>query len=397
MSRTLLDIINKKMKGLNESENVRLAIKAESEDDKEKIVAALKKEGLKCKCEGDDIVVDVPEDDKEKISETINKICPDAKCNEAEDDEEKNEAEDDEVDEEEDEDEKKVNEARRKKNEEDDEVDEEDDEVDEEDDEDEKNEAEDDEVDEEEDEEEVKKEMHEAIRRDIRSIAKTLSLDENALGQVETAFIAAVETRAKAFAHRIADRQLREDRRALRKDIALMNENVNKYLTYAAKKWVEKNKVAIDGKLKTRLAENILGNIKATLVENNINVPKSSTVLENASKKIERLTKELNEARKELIEAEGQISDIKSAIMIDTVAQKNSLTESQRDKLFEMTEESVDHRNMSKKSFYKRVEMLAEMLLNSEEPRVKKAKAPKTEVNDRKRAYLDYLGTTRFE
>ena len=44
MSKSLLDIINKKLQGLNESENVSLKIKAESEDDKEKIVAALKKE-----------------------------------------------------------------------------------------------------------------------------------------------------------------------------------------------------------------------------------------------------------------------------------------------------------------------------------------------------------------
>ena len=110
MSRTLLDIINKKMQQINESkENVSLKIKAESDDDKEKILAALKKEGCKFKEDADgNIVVDVPADQKEKISEIVSEACPDSdcKCDEEEEDKVEEEGDEDEVKEEEDDDDK---------------------------------------------------------------------------------------------------------------------------------------------------------------------------------------------------------------------------------------------------------------------------------------------------
>ena len=363
MSKTLLDIINKRMKSLAESENTRLNITAESEDEKKKIVAALKKEGIKCKCEGDDIIVDVPKDQAKDIAETIDKVCPDAKCEEI--DPEKVEEEDDE---------KEVNEARRKKNETDDEIEEEDD-------------------------EEVKKDVHEAIRRDIRAIAKTLKLDENALGQVETAFIAAVETRAKGFAKRIAEHQMRKDRKALRKDINKMNENVNKYLTYVAKEWVNKNKVAINDKLKVRLAENIINNIKSTLLENNIAVPESKNVIRKYANKIERLERDLNEARRAVIDKTEALNHIQAAVIISHVADENGLTDSQRSKLFKMSESSIDFSYDTRSEYKEHVEMLAEMLQNDNNISTKKAKVLKEDnsaSNNRMSKYVQFLGQTRF-
>ena len=425
MSKSLLDIINKKLQGLNESENVSLKIKAESEDDKEKIVAALKKEGCKCK-ENDDgsIVVDVPADQKEKISEIVSEACPDADCNESDDEEDK-------VDEQDDEDE--VNEEKDEEDDEDDKVDEEDDDVDvseEDDDEDTKNESEeddevdeeeddeeekkdedcdgdgkcdeeeDDEVDEEEDDDEVKNEVHEAIRRDIRTIAKTLKLDENALGQVETAFIAAVETRAKRFAKRLAEHEIRKDRRALRKDIRAMNENVNKYLTYVAKEWVKKNEIAIQDKLKVRLAENIIKNIKSTLVENNITVPESNKIVEKYARKIERLEAELNEANKSLVEKSEMLEAVQSAVIVDHVARKKDLTDTQKSKLFKMVEDSLNFDYNTRTSYKERVEMLAEMITNSDaSPKKTKKTAKLTEDVEETRMgrYMQYLGQNRFE
>ena len=456
MSKALLDIINKKLQGLNESENVRLNIKAESEEDKEKIVAALKKEGCKCKEDDDgNIVVDVPADQKEKISETVAKACPDADCNEAEDEEDKVEEEDgeeDKVEEEDCEDDKKDEEEDDEKKDESEEDGGEEDKVDEaEDDEDvevseedgeedeKKNEAEDEEdkkaeeegeedkkdeeeddekkdedcdgdgkCDEEEedeipeeDDEEVKNEVHEAIRKDIRNIAKTLKLDENALGQVETAFIAAVETRAKHFAHRLAEHEIRKDRRALKKDIRKMNENVNRYLTYVAKEWVKKNEVAIQDKLKVRLAENIINNIKNTLVENNITAPESNKIVEQYSKKIAKLEKELNEANKKVIEKSEALDMVQSAVIVDHVASAKDLTESQKSKLFKMVEDSMTFDYATRKEYKERVEMLAEMVINSDaSPKTPKKTAKKlTEAEDDTRMgkYMQYLGQNRFE
>ena len=444
MSRSLLDIINKKMQGLNESENVKLKIKAESEEDKEKIIAALKKEGCKCKCEGDDIIVDVPADQKEKIAETVKAACPDSDCNEEEDDEKKDEEDcdgDGKCDEEEEDGEKKDEEddEEEKKDESEDEdgdkvEEEEDDDVDvseEDDDEETKNEEEDDEkkdeseedgekkdeendeeekkdesedgeddIDEEDD-EEVKNEVHEAIRNDIRAIAKTLKLDENALGQVETAFIAAVETRAKGFARRLAEHEIRKDRAALRKDIRTMNENVNKYLTYVAKEWIAKNEVAIQDKLKVRLAENIINNIKTTLVENNITAPESKSVLDKYSKKIARLEKDLNEANKKLVDKSQALDDIQAAVIVDHVATAKDLTESQRTKLFKMVEDSVTFNYDSRKDYKERVEMLAEMITTGDaSPKTTKKTAKKiieSEEDTRMGKYMQYLGQNRFE
>jgi hypothetical protein len=74
-----------------------------------------------------------------------------------------------------------------------------------------------------------------------------------------------------------------------------MVEKLDKFLDYVVENWMEENKLAVEGGLRTEIAEGFMTDLKALFVENYIEVPESKVdVVEELEEQVGELTEKLN-------------------------------------------------------------------------------------------------------
>lgn len=124
-------------------------------------------------------------------------------------------------------------------------------------------------------------------------------------------------------------------------------ESVDKYLTYVAESWVEKNKLAIEQGLKFEILESFFNGAKNLLTEHNIEVPEGKNPTEELNVKIQDLEAQISE-QKETYEA--QLNEEISK----TIAYKNRVEKEVKNNIFESV--SKDLTVVQKERFKKLVE-----------------------------------------
>jgi len=114
-------------------------------------------------------------------------------------------------------------------------------------------------------------------------------------------------------------------------------EQVDKYVSYVAKMWLDANKIAVDQGIKSQMAENIIQTLKDVFEENYINVAEEKLdVLESVNTENETLKARLNESLKQNIELTNMIeqSTVKDLVAESAVG----LTVSQKEKFLSLVE-----------------------------------------------------------
>jgi hypothetical protein len=137
-------------------------------------------------------------------------------------------------------------------------------------------------------------------------------------------------------------------------------EKIDNYLTYAVESWVEDNKVAIEGGLRTQIAENFIQSLKTVFVENYIEVPESKQdLVAEMETSIAQLQTESAELENTVLALNEKVNSLTREKVISEST--TDLADTQVEKLKSLLE---DIECTSETSFRKKVATIKEFYLN---------------------------------
>jgi len=240
-------------------------------------------------------------------------------------------AKDDDDDEEEEEEEVKK-EAKKVKKEEDDEDDEE--EVEEENDE-----------DEDEDEVEEKKSKKEDIEVDVSTDVAALvegeELSEEFKTKAATIFEAAVKSKIASIRKQIREETKKETDERIESMQSEMTENMDNYLNYTVKEWMEENKLAVETGVRNEVTESFISGLKKLFEEHYIDVPdEKEDVFENLVVEVAELEEKLDEQTEKHMETVKELNTYKASHIFKTISE--GMVDTDIEKFVELVED-VDY------------------------------------------------------
>lgn len=135
-----------------------------------------------------------------------------------------------------------------------------------------------------------------------------------------------------------------------------MSEQIDSYLTFAAEKWLEENKLAIDNGIKVEIAENLMHGLKNLFTENHLDVPEEQfDVVAEMTEQLDVMESKLNEQIDINVEMHKKLGGyIKNGIVSEVSV---GLAETQKDKLSSLSE-GVEFVN--EEDFREKIETLKE-------------------------------------
>lgn len=134
------------------------------------------------------------------------------------------------------------------------------------------------------------------------------ALSEGFKDKAAVIFEAAVKSKMTAEVERLEENfeaQLAEQVQAVQSDLV---EKVDGYLNYVVENWLEQNEIAIEGGLRTEIAENFIQSLQSVFVENYIDVP------ENKIDLVDELTVNVEELEEQLSDSIGTTLDLQEQV-----------------------------------------------------------------------------------
>jgi len=185
--------------------------------------------------------------------------------------------------------------------------------------------------------EEVAEETEISISEDVAAMFEGEDLSEEFKKKAAMIFEAAVAVRVNAQIQTITEDVRKEFEVAAEQMRTELTEAVNSYTSYAATKWAEDNKIAVQSNLKTELVEDFLHGMKSLFAEHYIDLPDEAVdVVEEMSKKVESLELQLSEAVKTNVALTEEVNAKKKVVVLeDTITE---LSENQKEKIRSLAE-----------------------------------------------------------
>ena len=202
------------------------------------------------------------------------------------------------------------------------------------------------------------------------------ALEESFKEKSKALFEAHVEERVNAHIeafHQVAEarvaKKIEKAEKALEDEFAQketeMLEMVERYMNDLAEEWFKENKIAVENAHKVEIAENIVNSLRATLVENQIDVPEEQEPLvDNLAEEIETLNKKVDSMMSEKAKMQMQIDGFVALKLFEDVSE--GLSEAQKDR-FKAIVGTLDFEDA--KSFKTKLESLKESFVESRAPR----------------------------
>ena len=163
-----------------------------------------------------------------------------------------------------------------------------------------------------------------------------------------------------------------------------MSEQIDSYLTFAAEKWLDENRLAIDNGIKVEVAENLMHGLKNLFTENHLDVPEEQfDVVAEMTEQLDVMETKLNEQIDLNVEMHKKLGGfIKNGIVSEVSV---GLAETQKDKLSSLSE-GVEFVN--EEDFREKIETLKESYFSrTAAPVVEDAPVEQPVVGDAMSAY----------
>lgn len=187
----------------------------------------------------------------------------------------------------------------------------------------------------------------------------------------ETAIITTVNEVLESISETI-ETTLEEESVSLREG---MEEKLDNYLDYVVEEWMNENRVAIEGGLRTEIAEEFMGTIKNALEEHYIEVPENRVdVLEELSQKVESLEETVDKEIEKNIKLQEEIETYQKKFIFSEVSEDLSLTDTEKFRNlaanlnFINEEDYQDKLETLKESYFSEDEDDTESFIDDEEP-----------------------------
>lgn len=214
------------------------------------------------------------------------------------------------------------------------------------------------------------------IEDDIKALfSSDESLSEEFKKKAATIFEAAIITTVNEVLASISETvetTLEEESVSLREG---MEEKLDNYLDYVVEEWMNENRVAIEGGLRTEIAEEFMGTIKKALEEHYIEVPEDRVdVLEELSQKVETLEETVDKEIEKNIKLQEEIESYQKESVFIEVSEDLSLADKEKlrnlsTKLNFINEEDYQEKlETLKESYFSQDDDDLDSIIDEEEP-----------------------------
>ena len=180
-----------------------------------------------------------------------------------------------------------------------------------------------------------------SVEESIASMFEGVDLSEEFKSKVSLVFETAVREATKAKVEEATSALEEQFQTQLEESVSQaideIVENLDSYLDYVVKEWMEENEVAIESGVKVEMAESLMDGLRDLFSEHNINIDEETVdVVAGLEEQVSELTNQANEAINENIELTKQIASLKAEIVFEEVSE--GLTVSQKEKLKSLSE-----------------------------------------------------------
>jgi hypothetical protein len=180
-----------------------------------------------------------------------------------------------------------------------------------------------------------------SVEESIASMFEGVDLSEEFKSKVSLVFETAVREATKARVEEAVSTLEEEFQVKLEESVneamEEIVENLDSYLDYVVKEWLEENEVAIESGIKVEMAESLMDGLKNLFSEHNINIDEETVdVVAGLEEQVQELTDQANQAINENIELVKEIASLKAEMVFEEVSE--GLTVSQKERLKSLSE-----------------------------------------------------------
>ena len=218
----------------------------------------------------------------------------------------------------------------------------------------------DDDDEDEEDEKEKKEEIEVNVEEDVAALINGEELSEEFKTKAATIFEAAVKSKIAKIRKQIREESKKEQDERISSMQEEMTENMDKYLNYAAKEWMEENKLAVEHGVRNEVTESLIAGLKKLLEDHYIEVPEEKEdVFESLVVEVAELEEKLDTQTQKHMDTVKELNTYKAASIFQTVAEGMVDTDVEKfkelieDVDYDADEQYAEKLNTIKNSYFK--------------------------------------------
>ena len=219
---------------------------------------------------------------------------------------------------------------------------------------------EEDEDEEDEKEESKKEEIEINVDEDVAALVDGEELSEEFKTKAATIFEAAVKSKIAKVRKQIREESKKEQDERISSMQEEMTENMDKYLNYAAKEWMEENKLAVEHGVRNEVTESLIAGLKKLLEDHYIEVPEEKEdVFESLVVEVAELEEKLDTQTQKHMDTVKELNTYKAASIFQTVAEGMVDTDVEKfkelveDVDYDADEQYAEKLNTIKNSYFK--------------------------------------------
>jgi len=211
-----------------------------------------------------------------------------------------------------------------------------------------------------EEEESKKEEIEVNVEEDVAALINGEELSEEFKTKAATIFEAAVKSKIAKIRKQIREESKKEQDERVASMQTEMTENMDKYLNYATKEWMEENKLAVEAGVRTEVTESFITGLKKLFEEHYIDVPEEKEdVFESLVVENKELEEKLDAQTQKHMDTVKELNTYKAASIFQTVAEGMVDTDVEKfkelveDVDYDADEQYAEKLNTIKNSYFK--------------------------------------------
>ena len=211
-----------------------------------------------------------------------------------------------------------------------------------------------------EEEESKKEEIEVNVEEDVAALINGEELSEEFKTKAATIFEAAVKSKIAKIRKQIREESKKEQDERIESMQTEMTENMDKYLNYATKEWMEENKLSIETGVRNEVTESFITGLKKLFEEHYIDVPEEKEdVFESLVVEVAELEEKLDTQTQKHMDTVKELNTYKAASIFQTVAEGMVDTDVEKfkelieDVDYDADEQYAEKLNTIKNSYFK--------------------------------------------
>ena len=195
--------------------------------------------------------------------------------------------------------------------------------------------------DEDDEDEEKSEEIEVNVEEDVAALVNGEELSEEFKAKASTIFEAAVKSKISKIRKQIREESKKEQDERIESMQEEMTENMDKYLSYATKEWMEENKLSVETGVRNEVTESFISGLKKLFEEHYIDVPEEKEdVFESLVVEVAELEEKLDAQTEKHMDTVKELNTYKAASVFKTVSE--GMVDTDVEKFTELTED-VDY------------------------------------------------------